>query len=247
MFVRDEGRGRPVFLLLHGFSGSHRWFDAVAPSLAERGRVLRVDLRGHGRTGGRDGLDAGSQAADVIGVLDDLGVDKVVAVGHSYGADVALALASRAEKTVIIGQAPDYSYATFPPGNGLLALPVLGPVLHRLAPPAAVRRAVSYAFAPGFEFDPVLLEDHAATDPAVARAVIVDRRRALAARPLDAQVRALGRPTLVILGRHDRFYPCDRTASRYRAAGARVEIVEDAGHSPQVERPAKIVDLVLSL
>ena len=247
MFARDEGQGRPVFLLLHGFSGSHHSFDAVAPLLAAHGRVLRVDLRGHGRTGGDDGFDAETQAAAVTQVLDDLGVDRVTAVGHSYGADVALALSRRAEKIVIIGQAPDYSYATFPAGNGLLAVPVLGPLLHRLAPPAAVLRAMAYAFAPGYEVDPGWVRDHSATSPAVARAVIVDRRKALAQRPLDEQVRDLGRPTLVILGRHDRFYDCVRTAERYRAVGARVEIIEDAGHSPQVERPAEVVDLVLSL
>ena len=247
MFVRDEGHGRPVFLLLHGFNGSHHAFDAVTPLLAAHGRVLRVDLRGHGRTGGHDGFDAESQAAAVTRVLDDLGVDRVTAVGHSYGADVALALGRRAEQIVIIAQAPDYSYATFPAGNGLLALPVLGPLLHRLAPPFAVRKAMSYAFAPGYQFDPVLLRDHSTTSPAVARAVIVDRRKALARWPLDERVRDLGVPTLVILGRHDRFYDCVRTAERYRAVGARVEIISDAGHSPQVERPAEVVDLVLSL
>ena len=219
----------------------------MTPLLATHGRVLRVDLRGHGRTGGHTGLDAPSQAAAVVGVLDSLGIDRVTAVGHSYGADVALALGRRAAKVVIIGQAPDYSYATFPAGNGLLAAPVLGPLLHRLAPPAAVRRALSYAFAPGFAFPPVLLRDHATTSPAVARAVIVDRRRALARRPLDVQVRELGVPTLVVLGRHDRFYPWARTAERYRAVGARVEIIAEAGHSPQVEQPAAVVDLVLSL
>jgi pimeloyl-ACP methyl ester carboxylesterase len=247
VFVTDDGQGWPVFLLLHGFNGSVRWFDAVTPLLAAHGRVLRVDLRGHGRTGGHTGLDASSQAASVLAVLDSLGVDRVIAVGHSYGADVALALGRRVSKLVIIGQAPDYSYATFPLGNGLLAAPVLGPLLHRFAPHAAVRRAVSYAFAPGFAFPPVLLRDHATTSPAVARAVIVDRRLELAERPLDQRVRDLGVPTLVILGRHDRFYPWAQTASRYRAAGARVEIIADVGHSPQVERPAEIVDLVLSL
>jgi len=247
VYFRDDGRGRPVFLLLHGFSGSVRSFDAVVPRLAEHGRVLRVDLRGHGRTGGHDGLDAESQAAAVVGVLDELGIDRVTAVGHSYGADVALTLGHRADKIVIISQAPDYSYATFPVGNGLLALPVLGPLLHRLAPPFAVRKAMSYAFAPGFEFDPALLQGHAATSPAVARAVIVDRRKALALKPLDERVRDLGVPTLAILGRHDRFYDCVRTAERYRAVGAWVEIIEDAGHSPQVERPDQVVDLVLSL
>jgi len=247
VFVTEEGQGQPVFLLLHGFSGSVRWFDAVTPLLAAHGRVLRVDLRGHGRTGGHTGLDASSQAAAVLGVLDSLGIDEVTAVGHSYGADVALALGRRVSRLVIIGQAPDYSYATFPWGNGLLAVPVLGPLLHRFAPVGAVRRAVSYAFAPGFDFPPVLLRDHATTSPAVARAVIVDRRRRLAERPLDRQVRELGVPTLVVLGRQDQFYPWAPTAARYRAAGARVEIIADAGHSPQVEQPAKIVDLVLSL
>ncbi|MFC0430349.1 alpha/beta fold hydrolase [Kutzneria buriramensis] len=247
MFVLDEGQGCPVFLLLHGFSGSVRWFDAVAPLLAAHGRVLRVDLLGHGRTGGHDGLDAESQAAAVCVVLDERGIERVTAIGHSYGADVALALGPRVDKLVIIGQAPDYSYATFPTGSRLLAAPVLGPLLHRLAPPSAVRKATSYAFAPGFDFDPVLLRDHAATCPAVARAVLVDRREALARRPLDERVRDLGVPTLVVLGRHDRFYDCARTAERYRAVGARAEIIEAAGHSPQIEAPAKIVDLVLSL
>ncbi|MFI9380035.1 alpha/beta fold hydrolase [Kutzneria sp. NPDC052558] len=247
MYFRDEGRGRPVFLLLHGFSGSVRSFDAVAPLLAEHGRVLRVDLRGHGRTGGHDGLDADSQAAAVTEVLDRLGIGRVTAVGHSYGADVALALGRRADKVVIISQAPDYSYATFPAGSGLLAVPVLGPLLHRIAPPSAVRRAMSYAFAPGFEFDPALVRGHATTSPAVARAVLVERRKALARKPLDERVRELGASTMAILGRHDRFYDCVRTAERYRAVGARVEIVEDAGHSPQVERPEQVVDLLLSL
>ena len=68
------------------------------------------------------------------------------------------------------------------------------------------------------------------------RTVLVTRRDRMAARPLDAQVRDAGKPTLVILGGRDHFYGA-RSADRYRAAGARVEIQPESGHSPLVEMP----------
>ena len=71
-------------------------------------------------------------------------------------------------------------------------------------------------------------------------------------RPLDAQVRAAGKPTLVILGGRDHFYGA-RSAARYEAAGARVEILPESGHSPLVDQlsrpastPAHDVDLIVT-
>jgi pimeloyl-ACP methyl ester carboxylesterase len=248
--VRQDGppEGKAL-VLLHGFSSSVHGFDRLTPLLAARYRVIRVDLRGHGCTGGHTGLDARSQGRLVAAVLDRLAVTGAAVAGHSYGADVAIAAAeqsTRVGELVVLGQAPDYSYATFPPGNGLLALPLLGTVLHRLAPAAAVRRALRYAYAPGSAADTgrqgVL--DHGATSPAMARTVLVERRRLLAARPLDARLRDLGLPALAILGRHDRFYDCAKTAARYRSVGARVEIVPDAGHSLATERPERVAELL---
>ncbi|QWF81195.1 alpha/beta fold hydrolase [Amycolatopsis sp. CA-230715] len=252
--IRQDGvRGNPVILLLHGFSGSVHWFDRLTPLLAERFHVVRLDLRGHGHTGGHTGLDARSQARTVAAALDAIDVTEVVAAGHSFGADVAIALAEESRhvrKIVVIGQAPDYSFATFPPGNGLLALPVLGALAHRLATPSAVRLGVRFGFARGFAFnrafdrpDQAVL-DHAAMSPAMARTVIVERRRLLAARPLDEQVRAIGLPTAAILGRRDRFYDCEKTAARWAAVGAKVDVIEDSGHSPILERPARVAELL---
>lgn len=47
--VEETGQGEPL-LLLHGFTGSTRSWDGVAPQLAQRYRVIRVDLPGHGKT-----------------------------------------------------------------------------------------------------------------------------------------------------------------------------------------------------
>ena len=115
--VREDGPvDGPVLVLLHGFSGSLHWFDRVVPLLAGTFRLVRVDLLGHGSTGGA-GADAPVQARAVSAVLDQLDVDDAVAVGHSFGADVAVELAEHDERItrlVIVTQAPDYSDAVLP-------------------------------------------------------------------------------------------------------------------------------------
>jgi len=65
----------------------------------------------------------------------------------------------------------------------------------------------------------------------------------MARRPLDAQVRAAAKPTLVILGERDHFYGA-RSAQRYLGAGARVEILADSGHNPTIEFPDETAALV---
>ncbi|MFE5508747.1 alpha/beta fold hydrolase [Amycolatopsis japonica] len=243
--VRQDGAGPPV-VLLHGYCGSVHWFDRLTLGLSATRHVIRVDLLGHGCTGGSSGLDAVSQARMVAGVLDALGVEDVLVAGHSFGADVALALAEispRVDSVVLIGQAPDYSYASFPPGSSVL-LPMVSALIRQVAGRRWVR-SVSRFRRSGWFDDPLQdLADHAVTAPAMARVVLVERARLLAFRPLDAQVAALGLPCLVILGRRDRFYDCDKTFARYSAVGARVEVVEGAGHSPFLERPGEVARLL---
>lgn len=252
--VREDGPAdAPVLLLIHGFSSSVHWFDMITPPLAQKQRVLRLDLMGHGCTSASAGLDARSQARMVASVLETLGIGRLTVVGHSFGADVALALAEHrgdVSRLVIIGQAPDYSYATFPAGNAVLAHGVGGPLLHRLSPPWLIKRISRVAFAPGFRAESVIAEpnqaalDHRAMTPAMYRTVLVERRHTLADRPLDAQVRDLGLPTLAILGRHDQFYDCAKTAARYEGVGARVAVLENSGHTPQVEQPDETARLI---
>ncbi|OXM45282.1 alpha/beta fold hydrolase [Amycolatopsis alba] len=243
--VRQDGAGPPV-LLLHGYCGSVHWFDRLTLGLASGHHVIRVDLLGHGCTGGSSGLDAVSQARMVAGVLETLDVEDVLVAGHSFGADVALALAEispRVRALVLIGQAPDYSYASFPPGSRVL-LPMAGALVRSVAHRRWIRSAARFRRVSWFE-DPLQdLADHAVTAPSMARVVLVDRARRLASSPLDAQVAALGLPCLVILGRRDRFYDCDRTFARYSAVGARVEVVEGVGHSPFLERPGEVARLL---
>lgn len=246
--VRVDGPAdAPVLLLLHGFSGSLRWFDAVVARLSDRFCVIRVDLLGHGGTGGA-GADAPAQAAMVDRVLAALEATDVTVAGHSFGADVAVELAERSERVgrvVVLAQAPDYSDARLPRGRVIMTVPLLSRVLHRGAQPAvavlgrlAARRDVAAA-----ALARQAATDFRALDPAMFRIVLIDRRDRMARRPLDMQLRAAGKPALVVLGGRDHFYGA-RSADRYERAGARIEVLPESGHSPIVEFPDETAALL---
>ena len=107
IFYRDQGEGRSV-LLLHGHTLDHRIFDGLSEDLLAAGfRVIRLDLRGHGRsTRPPQGYHWSDHSADVEAVLDDAGVDHAVIVGFSLGGGIALEMAlessDRVEKLVLM-------------------------------------------------------------------------------------------------------------------------------------------------
>src|SRR5579862_1560535 len=89
------GEGRPV-VLLHGFPDSGRLWRHQVPALAAAGfQVIVPDLRGYGRSGKPEAVEAYSLlqiGADVTAVLADLGIDRAHVVGHDWGAALAWAL-----------------------------------------------------------------------------------------------------------------------------------------------------------
>src|SRR4051812_10534258 len=88
----DEGSG-PAVVLLHAGVADLRMWDHPAAALVGDHRVVRCDLRGFGQS--PLAPDASySDAEDVIGLLDELGVDSFALVGSSHGGGVALQVAS---------------------------------------------------------------------------------------------------------------------------------------------------------
>lgn len=91
------GEGRPV-VLLHGFPDSGRLWRHQVPALAAAGfRVIVPDLRGYGRSGKPDDVEAYSLpllAADVQAVLTQEQISRAHVVGHDWGAALAWVLAS---------------------------------------------------------------------------------------------------------------------------------------------------------
>ena len=72
--VQDGPLGAPAVLLVHGLAGSTAWWDPVVAILARNFRVIRVDLRGHGRSPSpRHGYDTATHARSVEAALDRRG------------------------------------------------------------------------------------------------------------------------------------------------------------------------------
>src|SRR3954471_8295502 len=94
--VRGDG---PAVLLVHaGIADSRMWAPLAERLLAAGFRVVTCDLRGHGRTPLEPGVV--SNAADLLGLLDALGIARAAVVGASFGGRVALELALRAPERV---------------------------------------------------------------------------------------------------------------------------------------------------
>ena len=106
LFYQIEGAGPPV-MLIHGVGADGSSWDAIAPALVPRFTVLRLDLRGHGRSGHIDNeLGLGDFVSDVIDVLDATDIPRAHIVGFSLGGMIAQALAldhaSRVDRLVLL-------------------------------------------------------------------------------------------------------------------------------------------------
>ncbi|MEV7231122.1 MULTISPECIES: alpha/beta fold hydrolase [Polymorphospora] len=95
MYYEEHGtaEGRPLVLLHGALSAIGTSFGALLPLLARTRRVVAVEFQAHGRTADADRpLTYERFAADVVGLLDHLGVDVADVLGWSMGAGVALRL-----------------------------------------------------------------------------------------------------------------------------------------------------------
>ncbi|MFC3452891.1 alpha/beta fold hydrolase [Amycolatopsis speibonae] len=88
------GERRPV-VFTHGAGMDHRMFDAQAAALHQAGhRVVSWDQRGHGGSELAPGarFTAATTLGDLIALLDHLGLDRPILVGHSLGGNLSQAL-----------------------------------------------------------------------------------------------------------------------------------------------------------
>lgn len=84
----------PVVVAVHGITGSSHSWTVVARALGDRVALVALDIRGRGRSNdlpGPYGIDV--HVRDILAVLDALGLDRAVLVGHSLGAYVVARIA----------------------------------------------------------------------------------------------------------------------------------------------------------
>jgi len=136
--VRSGGSG-PAVLLLHGYGETGDMWTPMAVDLASDHTVVVPDLRGMGLSAKpSDGFDKKTQAADMIGVLDQLGIERADLVTHDIGNMVGYAFAALYSPRVMRFALIDAPLPGIGPWEEILKNPLLwhfrfgGPDMERL-------------------------------------------------------------------------------------------------------------------
>jgi proline iminopeptidase len=241
-------KATPIVAVHGGLGFDHLYMERSFSRLAGRFRMVFPDLRGNGQSGRppRESITMAQLADDIAALLDHLGVDRAIVLGHSYGGFVAQEFAlrhlDRLRALALIDTTPGQL------GTGEREDDIEpGP-----PPPPEMIAAMSSFPTTDEDFEaglplllPFYLHEHDAKDlealhdgTVLCVDAMVRGFEILANWSSVDRLHTITAPTLVVARRHDLFtsFPqAGRIASRI--AGAEQVIIEDAGHFPWVERP----------
>ena len=123
----------PALVLLHGLGDDGGVWEAVGAEFARHYRVLAIDLRGHGLSDWPGTYSFELMRDDVLGVLDQLGLDRVNLLGHSMGGTVAYLIAEkepgRIDRLILEDVPPPYPWGRTAPERPSTPVPFDWPVL----------------------------------------------------------------------------------------------------------------------
>ena len=233
-----------ALVLLHGYPLDHHLWDEVAPLLEDIFDVIMPDLRGFGKSTTVDTpYTMDDYAADIAGLLDQLGIRKTAIAGHSMGGYVALAFARLYPDRVtglglvssqVLADPPDrkegrYKGAAEVAENGIAS--------------------VVAAMTPKFTSDEKLQSFARHSMEEQPPAAYIGALKAMAERQDSTALLSSFRfPVVLVHGNADGLIPVDR-AREVKAVLPEAYFVEvdGAGHMPMMEAPAKTAEALKHL
>ncbi len=249
--VEQRGQGDPL-ILLHGFGGSTYAWRKVIPALAESYRVIAIDLNGFGYTQRPSSFESYTregQESLVLGVMDELGIEKANFMGHSYGGGMTLFLASRHPERFLSMVLVDSSAPTYPNDRrrklaSVKPLAWLG--LRFLLRPSSIQRSLTASF-----YDPSLVTPELVQEYYDRLRVegVMDAFVGLTAQVKTPQpavkLEEIKLPTLVVWGKDDTLVSVEAGTWAATQLQAELVVLDKTGHVPMEERPDELLAAVL--
>jgi pimeloyl-ACP methyl ester carboxylesterase len=252
MYYEIHGAGTPLVLLAGLGYSSWQW-QRMVPYLAQHCQVITPDNRGAGQSGKPAGpYTAALLAADTVGLLDALGIERAVVMGHSMGGFIAqaLALAHPQRVSKLILAATNFGgphHAPVTPAAMKVLADVSGDALTRF------KNGLIVSTAPGFaERQPELVAQWLAwraanpVDPAAYGAQLSIGLGLLdEAAAFEHKLPALTMPTLILFGAHDTVVPpANAELLARQIPHSEIRILPDAGHFFPLEVPTEAAQIV---
>ena len=213
----------PVVTFVHGLAASKEIWAGQAERLSDRFRVLRFDQRAHGES---DSIAAPCSrhdlAADLVGLLDALGIEKSAIVGHSAGGVVAQQTAvdfpARVSALGLIGTASECNDKT-------------AEWYARCAALALAEGGASVMKLMGMKPERGPVPDGPGMAP------VIEAMRTLNVDALTARLRSVTVPTLILVGDKDFLGVGGSVILSRTIGGSELEIVAGRGHGIYLEAP----------
>ena len=238
----DEGPG-PAVVLLHGFPLSRAMWAPQVTGVGSIYRIIAPDLRGHGDSPAPEGVYTMDEMADdVLELLGTLHLDgPVVLGGLSMGGYVALSMMARYPERIRAlmlmdtragADAPDAAQKREEMAQTVIAVGNPGPVVESMLPRLFTRQTL--------EEHPERVEPLRTVMERNTARGIAGALRGMAIRPdRRGDLAAIQVPTLVLVGEEDVLTPPSEAQALADAiAGARLEVVPEAGHLAPYENSA---------
>ena len=245
VFALEEGDpDAPALVLGNSLGTTLAMWDAQAPALAERFRLIRYDHRGHGRSAVPPApYEIADFGNDVVELLDRLGIERASYCGLSIGGMTGIVLAARhprrVERLVVCCSSPYMPDANW--AERAATVRAAGSV--DAVADTVVARWLTPEYAAEHPDVRARLRSMLASNPPDGYAESCGAIERMDLRPLLADVEA---PTLVIAGEHDPAAPPPSHAWLIADGipGARYEVVP-AAHMANVEQPELVTQLIL--
>lgn len=255
LFFRQSGAG-PDVVLLHGLGDSSIGWQFIEPKLVQAGyRVTVWDALGAGQSDKPPSGDYSIQAhvRRLNEMLNALGIQQAVFVGHSLGGSVALSLAQQnPEKVRALCLIDPAAYrAGAMRGRWFWTTPLLADaVLGLMSASALTDFGLKQNFhnhaAISQELESMYLRE--AKRPGAVAALIAQERQLVPSNPSEWEQghRTILKPTLIIWGGEDKLVPVAQgTRLAEDIHGSTLVVLAGVGHSPHLEAPQTVVRLVL--
>ncbi|NID03250.1 alpha/beta fold hydrolase [Luteibacter jiangsuensis] len=242
LHVEQRGAGGPTLVFLHYWGGSLRTWQHVVDALSPDYRTVAIDQRGWAKSAAPEaGYALSDLADDVLAVVDALGLESYILIGHSMGGKAAQLAASRRPR----GLAGLVLVAPAPPTPLALPLDARQGMVHAYDSRESIVATVQQVLAPGGlsdgDLDTVIADSLAGASPAKAAWPLATSQE-----DITAVVPKIDVPVIVISGEHDRVDPPEvlRRELLSRIPQARLVVLQGRGHLLPLEAPADLTSII---